>query len=426
MNKNNEGSLELTDTQKDFIGSTFLTPKSTILTVTGITPSSVGSKIRNCRFIVECSSCSKDRELFPDEFTSTKSNLTTGKIPCGCARNPNWSEHQYKVRVQRLCTEKGYIFHGWFGNYNKRSTYVDLENPKTGNRWQSGTIKSFLRGHGDPVEAVHKRTVNDDQHIHDFMKTGSFIDGTIFCRSDKVYSTGAKIYWKYTCPICSNDEYVKAGVCTGIFEGDVSSMKKGIRSCRCSKGYNWTQKQREYQIKKICTEEDLTFINWCDEKYKGVFSRFRWLCKEGHKRTTSIYRFLAKRRCKTCADEKLRLDGIVFGYYKKRIHEKDFLYILNFNNEYIKVGRSFNVEKRIVELKGQSLCENIIVLGLLTSTHQNVYDTEQWLHKELTTRGFYHHESAWTVETFTMDSEETIYRLLKDTKLSELDLKKGS
>jgi hypothetical protein len=55
----------------------------------------------------------------------------------------------------------------------------------------------------------------------------------------------------------------------------------------------------------------------------------------------------------------------------------------------------------------------------MTGTHQEVYDTEQWMHEELTDRGFHADWITWTSECFTEDSEDMIYRLLDESGLSE-------
>lgn len=116
------------------------------------------------------------------------------------------------------------------------------------------------------------------------------------------------------------------------------------------------------------------------------------------------------------------MQGFCNGYYPERKDEKDHLYTINFNNEYIKVGRSFDIKSRIrgskglLKMSGMSL-DQIVVLRILSSTHQKVYDEEQRIHKELTERGFYHEKSTWTVETFDTDAEDVIYKLLEGSNL---------
>lgn len=417
--------------QREFVGSEFPTPKGGTLTITGVVENkerTINRKKRQCYFSVECSLCSKDTELFPEEFISTKDNLVRGKIPCGCANIPKWTESQNKIRVQRECIKRGYVFHGWFGDYKGNKTKLDLENPETGSRWNNTDLNHFFRGHGDPVEGIIKIkysvTKGDSIHTQEFYKAG-FTKDYKFWRSDRVNNKGWKLYWYYTCPVCSKDEYVKAGVCDGVFEAHVSNLKHGVKSCRCSSGYRWSKRQREYQINKICDEEGLTFIGWeTNNGYKNRKSKFKWICKEGHNCYTTVHGFLRGTRCKKCSDIKRKEYGNGNGYFPERKDEIDFLYVINFNNEYIKVGRAFDIPERMKGSTGLLKCSGMIldqlkILKVFTATHKEVYNTEQWCHRELTKRGFYHEESDWTIETFDIDSERLIYRFLEESDLVE-------
>lgn len=413
---------EWTKNQREFVGSTFPTPKGGVLTVVGVHgKDSKGSIL----FDVHCSVCNADIELHPKNFVSSKAKLTRGLVPCSCSNKFRWTEYQYKIRVKRECDKRGYLFHGWSEEYNKSKTHLDLENPKTGNRWDSTCIGKLLIGRGDPLEWVERFrkivTIDDNIHIKKFMETGKFLTGTEFFRSDRLDNSGFKTYWKYICPSCSNDEYVENNICTGVFEGSLSGLKAGQPSCRCTKNYRWSQEQREYQINKICDEEGLSFIGWSYEGgYTDSNSKFKWVCSQGHSCETSTSCFISiGSRCAYCAR------GICgyYGYYPERKDEKDYLYILKFNGEYIKVGRSFELNRRLKDLSRESGIPKgeIKILQIMTGTHKEVYDTEQWLHEELTERGFYHHESSWTVETFTIDCESVLKYLLDKSDLIDIN-----
>lgn len=227
------------------------------------------------------------------------------------------------------------------------------------------------------------------------MDTGKFLTGTKFWRSDSVDHKGHKTRWNYECPLCSNDEYVQNGLCSGVFESSDSHLKSGKQSCRCYKGYRWSQEQRECQINKICYDEGLIFVDWYNEEgYINHLSRIKWLCHSGHKNTSSINNFLRGKGCRICRD----LNSTCNGYYPDRVEEQDYLYITDFNNKYIKIGRSFNVLDRLTHKTTGLLCcsglpmENIKILQIYTSAHQTIYDTEQWLHEELRERGFEYNE----------------------------------
>ncbi|AGH32056.1 endonuclease [Vibrio phage PWH3a-P1] len=325
-----------------------------------------------------------------------------------------------------MCNERGYIFHGITGDFKGAHTKLDLQNIETGNRWGSTNINNLLKGRGDPDEGIAKRaqsrTKSHKNYIQDFYKSGSFNSSYIFWRS-KIKTRLKQGYWNYTCPVCSNDEYVKAGVCSGVFEAHVSSLKNGSKSCRCTSKFHWSQEQREYQIKKVCDEEGLTFIGWVDARgYKNAYSKFKWECSKKHRREIDVSNFLGGNRCLDCEKDRRKIESGYYGYYPDRVDEKDNLYILNFNNKYIKVGRSFNVDKRIKELRGPSKIIKISKLKIFTSNHQRVYDTEQWLHEELRERGFEYNDpdGLWSIELFSMDCISVLEYLLKDTDLEDV------
>ncbi|AGN51514.1 hypothetical protein VPLG_00075 [Vibrio phage eugene 12A10] len=267
------GKTKWTKEQHEIVTQRLLDTSQHNLKVVG----SEKSKGKDRKFILECDVCSKDKELWPlGSITSFKGCLVKNRIPCGCGGKTNWSEAQYKIKVQRECSQRGYVFHGWGGKYKGAHTTLDLSNPKTGNRWQSTSIDSFLsRGSGDPEEA----------------------------------------------------------------------------------------KQRQ--------------------KESGVF----------------------------------------YGYYPQRTKEQDNLYVIRFKRDgTIKVGRAFCIENRLYGSRGllqqsNHQLQDIEILYIMAGAHQEVYDTEQWVHEELTERGFHASWISWTEECFTEDSEDMIYRLLDESGL---------
>ena len=363
-----------------FIGSTFNTPKGGVLLV-------VGKERLNKRtkYIVECSICSKDRELFPENFKIAKDHLLGGRVPCGCSEKPERSPLQYEVLIKRRCKETGYEFLGWSENFKGVQTKIILHNPKTCNTWDTCSINNFIaKGSGDPVEKSLKSSsifkIDDDLHIKDFLNTGKFLEGTLFWRSDRKTKQGGRHYWKYTCPKCSDDEYVKAGLCDGVFEGHVSNLKKGGLCCRCQIGYSWTKPQREYQIKTLLLKEGGDFIEWFDNFWgNSSKTKFKWLCPKGHDCETTISEFVnSNTRCPTCARGN-------FGLYTDKLEDKDYLYVLTSKLPYFKVGRSFDPVRRLSE--NQSRLDKHYGKGkykfkqtrLLMADHSTIYNLEQLL-----------------------------------------------
>ena len=175
----------------------------------------------------------------------------------------------------------------------------------------------------------------------------------------------------------------------------------------------------------ICKEMEYDSIGFVDG-YKNSKSRFEYVCKTHGKQNVSYDKFVnGGRRCGGCArDEnirRLREDGNGNGYYPERKDETDFLYILNFNNQFIKVGRSFDVDERINGLKYESgIPKNKIhKLRIFTATHQEIYDYEQELHSELRERNFQHYVD-WSTECFENDCQFILNKLLNICDMEEV------
>lgn len=360
-----------------FEGAEKITPKGGVLRVISV------EKYGVC--LCTCSICSEDKELFPEGFFKvSRYRLIKGSIPCGCTRI-KWSESQYKVRVERRCHETGYISEGFVGDFKGHTTKLKLFNPATGNSWDTTSLHQYINAKTvDPVEGKYLNKIGtqkeDEYHITNFMKTGSFLVNTIFGRSDKKDKSGRNPYWCYKCPVCSYDEYVEEGYCSGIFTGNQSHLKNGKLSCRCAKSYRWSREQRESKIKKELLKIDSSFIEWVGD-YKGESTKFKWSCSKNHQCKISVGKFVSGQRCKTCADLSLS-----FGYYKDREKEEDHLYIYEIVNlPYIKIGRTFTPDTRIKDnylrisrYYGEDF-KLEIKQTLFTSDHLSVYNKEQYL-----------------------------------------------
>lgn len=130
----------------DFVGSKFGVDEH--LTVVGFQPN-IGWAPR--LFNVHCNVCAKDPELFGDGmFMSLKYSLIAGSLPCGCSRSVKWTEDQYRVKVSRKCTEKGYEFLGFNGNYKGSYTRLNLRCKVHDIKWNLATIATLLEGCGCP------------------------------------------------------------------------------------------------------------------------------------------------------------------------------------------------------------------------------------------------------------------------------------
>lgn len=217
------------------LGETFEI-KGSLLKIIG----KVKDKHKPLKYIFECSKCSLDEELFPyGTIKTVYANVARkGQMPCACSGGYRYSEDQNIIRVGRYCTNRGYKFLGWYGDYNKDKSYLKLYNPRTCNTWVTTTMNNLFKGYGDPVEArqniTEASTKPDEEHINAFFSTGVYNENSTFQRLD-----GRS--WRFTCGNCEN-AYVRC----------LSGFKSGKDPCGCSgkgSGYNKTKPANLYLVR---------------------------------------------------------------------------------------------------------------------------------------------------------------------------------
>lgn len=182
---------------------------------------------------------------------------------------------------------------------------------------------------------------------------------------------------------------------------NIHNTINGLKGCPvCAGNLRKSEDEVFNNCNDICIVEGYTFIGFPDG-YKNTRSRFEYFCPKHGIQNVSYNDFVnGGRRCRGC----WRDSGVMYGYYPERKDEQDFLYVLNFNDRFLKVGRSFDVDGRIVDLRKptESNIKNIIKIRLFTATHQEIYDLEQELHSELRERNFQHYVD-WSTECFQSD-----------------------
>lgn len=301
-------------------------------------------------FKVTCIECSKDKELFPSGyFVITKSNLRSGRVPCGCSKHTVWESWQYLILARRIGEKKGFIVHGFREAFKNSKTKLNLECAKDGHKW-TASLNNIL---------------NKD--------------------------TG--------CPKCKF---------LALSEQRKTPEHIALQKCI-----------------DICKEMDYDVIGFVDG-YKNAKSYFEYNCKIHGKQEARYHNFVnGGRRCNGCWKDKLKDLGNGNGYYPERKDEQDFLYALDFNGKFIKVGRSFDVDERIKGLRDQSKIQikKIHKLRIFTATHQEIYDYEQELHSELRERNFQHYVS-WSTECFENGCQFILNKLLDNCCLEEIYINK--
>lgn len=193
----------------------------------------LGRNKTNRLYVVKCSLCSKDFEMYGSGFfLSTKSNLVKGSLPCGCSVCPKYTEEQWIIKLSRVSLERGYDFLGCTEGPITDRSLLRLSCPQHG-KWETTTASKFLAGRGCPsckkLKIGKSSSCDDSDMIEQFKKLGRYPPDTIFYRSERKTSQGFKTYWWIECPICEE----KA-------EAISRDIKRGAISCGCN---NQNQKQ---------------------------------------------------------------------------------------------------------------------------------------------------------------------------------------
>lgn len=101
--------------------------------------------------------------------------------------------------------------------------------------------------------------MSDEELTTLFMSTGSFLDGSTFKRLPEKNANGTYSWLEVTCPLCSKDEYVEMGLCSGRFIACYGSLVKGAPPCRCGSLKSLPVDIYIYHIKKVCETEGLVY-----------------------------------------------------------------------------------------------------------------------------------------------------------------------
>lgn len=313
------------------------------------------------------------------KLKTTKSSLEKGIFPCGCAKNIQYNEYQNYIRVKRKCDIFNYEFLGWTKPYTTiGKTGFKVFDRITKTFYNFHSIANFFFSQGLTRARVNQGISSRQYHTSiddiELLINGNYIDGTKVINNDK----NRNGYWLIYCPICSNDEYVQNGLCSGEFSITKGDLDKGVTPCRCSNQYRWNQEQREYQINKVLDINDGSFVKWVDRIYKNRSSKFIWNCCRGHEDVKSVLTFLQGSGCTTCYTE-----DKCYGYYPTRSEEKDKLYLINLISDYenfYKIGRSFDIASRFSEYRK---LYNVSLVGEFNDKHERVYMLEQCYHRLL-------------------------------------------
>lgn len=225
------------------------------------------------------------------------------------------------------------------------------------------------------------------------------------CNTVVSYHSGKGNSRKYLlhCEICSEDKELFP---LGITVTRSNFEKSNNLHCGCSnKGRYWSEDQVKTKCVRISQIKDLVFQGWVGDVYKGTNKTFLKLYCPVHGLSTNTRTdkyLIYEGGCRDCSQEL----G-VWGFYKSRLQERDYLYMLEVSNEgesFIKIGRSFDPKMRLKQHKSLS-SYNFKTLSLVSDTHFNIYYLE--VHLKTSKRDYrYLPENPWQgsyTECFTKE-----------------------
>lgn len=212
--------------------------------------------------------------------------------------------------------------------------------------------------------------------------------------------------WEFNCNNCSSDEFVKAGLCSGIFSASASRLgNEKFPSCRCGECTVLTPDQNLYRCVK--SAKDGYEITGYEEPYKGVYTLIGFICPKGNKNIATVVSFLTGRRCSCCAGSGFSKtkDGIIYLVKWKHISGISFL-------KYGITNRS--LDERIKEQNRES-SEGFSyeVLKVISGSGEDVHNLEQTIKKEVGGHyaSPYIFPDGWT-ETFSVSKESLALSLM--------------
>lgn len=320
---------------QEFVGRQFPSRKGGVITVVSF----VGSRSGSLKYLVSCSICHEDNELFPCLFETGKSDLNKGSSPCGCASTHRYQRFQYEILAARYAKEKGIAFIRFVEPYAGSSSKCVLSCRKHG-EWSSTVFVALARTCGCPQcsfeRNIDRRTQGDCSLVSELIGRGAIPCGSKIRRLPDKDSTGRVRKCDYFCYACSVDEYSTHLLSNGWFKSQIGDLKRGILPCRCAPNYRWSKKEREHQIHKRLGS--LSFIGWeseCARPNNG--SKIILSCKTHGQFVTGMETFInVGTSCPGCAQK--GFDQTAEGY----------VYALrSVCGGYMKVGISNYPEERV-------------------------------------------------------------------------------
>lgn len=334
-------------------------------------------------YIVACSVCSADSELWP-EIHMNRTSVRDEKLSCSCSPKVNYTMRQQILRASRKAIEIG----------------VSLNEVRPGKTAKTSLAKTYCSNHDvtseclittllerkyccskGAVESVQaERVISNEEATRIFMASGRFSEGTYFLRCKH------RSMWQVHCPICKSDEYSKAGI-NSIWISSTSSLSGNANPCRCAKSHHWTKQEYEKRIEL----SGATLVRWHSFQRRAHKSYFVASCAIHGERTVSVTSALVGRGCPGCS---------ISGFNQS---ENGFVYCLKSDDgAFLKIGISNKPDARFSSLNKKTPF-GFSIVGKLEMPGFSAMRKESELHARFMNAGFKGFDGA--TEWFRYDDE---------------------
>lgn len=241
-------------------------------------------------YIVKCSECCKDSQVFGEGyFRSRKPDLKTC-IPCGCSKSPKLTKEQHLILCTRAAAKLGHTFVGFAGDWCGVSKTKTKLICGIHGQWETTTVGSLYAGRSckrcanNDLSVIKRKA--DHEMTTSFLASGAFHPETEFTRTTKKSKTG-DLEWSITCPVCG-----------ATWKSVAYNLQNGKIGCDCS-----PYRPKECYINMVKDTPDIIAIKF------GVSKMSKRRAKQQNSKSVflienyAVYKFPDVDSCKSAENE---------------------------------------------------------------------------------------------------------------------------